>query len=135
MASNLKRRGLSLLALALVGGAMIAVPATAAAKDGDVIRTGACSSNSDWKLKLSPEDGKIEVEFEVDQNKVGKEWRVVLKKDGERFFSGVRTTQAPSGSFEVNKVTGNGAGHEVIVGKATNLNSGETCRGEAHATF
>ena len=40
------------------------------AKDGDVIRRGACSGASDWKLKLSPENGRIEVEYEVDSDKV-----------------------------------------------------------------
>lgn len=128
------KRGFALvLAGVLATGALAVAPASA--NEGDIIKRGSCSGNSDWKLKLSPENGKIEVEFEVDQNKNGKEWRVVLKKDGERFFRGIRTTQAPSGSFEVNKVTGNGPGNEVIVGKATDLNSGETCRGEATATF
>ena len=128
------KKGFALvLAGVLATGALAVAPASA--NEDDIIKRGSCSGNSDWKLKLSPENGKIEVEFEVDQNKNGKEWRVVLKKDGERFFRGIRTTKAPSGSFEVEKVTGNGQGNEVIVGKATNLNSGETCRGEATATF
>ena len=56
----------------LAGGAVALALATfgagaAAAKDGDVIREGACSGGTDWKLKLSPENGRIETEFEVDQ--------------------------------------------------------------------
>ena len=44
----------------LIGGT--AMPALA--KDGDVIRIGACRGRSDWKLKLSEENGRIEVEYE-----------------------------------------------------------------------
>jgi hypothetical protein len=111
--------------------ALAAAPMGATAKDGDIIRTGSCSANSDWKLKLSPEDGRIEVEFEVDQNKVGRTWNVRLKRDGTVFWRGQRTTQAPSGSFEVRRVIRNGAGPDRIVGRAVNPASGEVCRGAA----
>jgi hypothetical protein len=126
---NLKRRAIGLLALALVGGAMIAVPATAAAKDGDVIRTGSCTNNSDWKLKLSPEDGRIEVEFEVDTPKAGQTWNVRIKKNGNVIWKGTRTTNVASGSFSVRKVTGNPAGSDFFVGRAKNPKTGEICRG------
>jgi hypothetical protein len=42
----------------LIGGTALPV----LAKDGDVIRRGACSGRSDWKLKLSEDNGRIEVE-------------------------------------------------------------------------
>jgi hypothetical protein len=96
-----------------------------------VIRSGGCGGASTWKLKLSPENRRIEVEFEVDQNKVGRRWKVVLRKDGARFFRGVRETTGPSGSFELRRVTGNGRGPDEFVAKATNLRSGERCRGSA----
>ena len=117
----------TLIASALVAAA----PMGAAAKDGDIIRTGSCSGATDWKLKLSPEDGGIEVEFEVDQNRNGQTWDVKLKKDGARFWGGQRITRAPSGSFSVRQVTSDGAGSERIVGIATNVASGEVCRGSA----
>ena len=118
-------------ALALVAFGALSMPVGVAAKGTDVIRTGNCSANSDWKLKLSQEDGKIEVEFEVDQNKVGKTWNVTLKRNGNVFWSGQRTTQAPSGSFEVRKLANNGAGTDEFVARAVNPNSGEVCRGTA----
>jgi hypothetical protein len=129
------RKSLSLVIAGLVAVGSLAVAPGVQAKEGDIIRRGSCSGASDWKLKLSREDGRIEVEFEVDQNKNGHDWRVTLRKDGERFFRGVRTTKAPSGSFEVNKLTGNGSGDEKIVGWARNLGTDETCRGVATATF
>jgi hypothetical protein len=121
----------SVLLLGMIGAATLSLPAGVAAKDGDVIRTGNCSGATDWKLKLSPENGRIEVEFEVDSNRVGQTWNVKLKRNGNVFWSGARTTQAPSGSFEVRKLTNNGAGSDFIVGRAVNPNTGEVCRGTA----
>jgi hypothetical protein len=115
------------IAVALATAMLGATPALA--NDADVIRRGACSGASDWKLKLSPEDGRIEVEFEVDQNVNGHTWRVRIEKNGAQIFSGRRTTQAPSGSFEVRVVTANTAGTDRFVARARNLSTGETCRG------
>ncbi len=117
----------ALMATLLLGTG--AIPALA--KDGDVIRTGACSGRSDWKLKLSEENGRIEVEYEVDQNVVGDAWRVRIRHDGDLVFSGRRTTTAPSGSFEVRILQGNRAGDDVFRGRAVNLRTGETCGGRA----
>ena len=117
----------ALMATLLVGAG--AIPALA--KDGDVIRTGACSGRSDWKLKLSEENGRVEVEYEVDQNVVGDVWRVRIRHDGDLVFSGRRTTRAPSGSFEVRILQGNRAGDDVFGGRAVNLRTGETCGGRA----
>ena len=121
---------------ALVGGllvatTLVAAPLAASARDGDVIRRGACTVRSDWKLKLSPEDGRIEVEFEVDQNRNGQRWVVKLKRNGNLFYRGSHTTQPPSGSFVVRRVTRNSAGADRIVARARNVNSGEVCRGVA----
>jgi hypothetical protein len=65
------------LAAMLIGATALSV----LAKD-DVIRRGACSGRSDWKLKLSEDNGRIEVEYEVDQNRVGDAWRVVSATTG-----------------------------------------------------
>ena len=106
-------------------------PSAALAKDGDVIRHGRCTASSDWKLKLSPENGRIEVEFEVDQNRNGQTWKVVMKRNGSAFWRGQRTTHAPSGSFEVRRLAADGAGSDRFVVRARNPRSGEVCRGTA----
>jgi hypothetical protein len=128
---KITRRALGWFSIALIGTAMVAFPATVAAKDGDIVRTGNCTGATDWKLKLSPENGRIEVEGEIDSNVNGQTWSVKLKRNGNVFFTGTRTTQAPSGSFEVRRVTANGAGTDSFVLKATNQSTGETCRGTA----
>ena len=115
---------------ALTAVAMIA-PTGVAAKDGEVIRTGACTNRSDWKLKLSPENGRIEVQFEVDTPRVGQVWRVRLFQNGNLTFQGTRTTQAPSGSFELRVLRSNTAGTDTFRGRAVNLTTGEVCQGQA----
>ena len=109
----------------------IAGAAPAVAGDRDVIREGACSGGSDWKLKLSPEDGRLEVEFEVDSNVVGQTWRVRLFQNGSRFFAGTRQTTGPSGSFELRRVVNNTAGTDSFRAPAVNAATGEVCVGTA----
>jgi hypothetical protein len=118
----------------LVGAALVltvAGAAPASAKDTDVIRTGACSGTADWKLKLSPQDGRIEVEFEVDSNVAGQTWNVRIFQNGIRIFSGSRTTQPPSGSFEVRVLANDNPGTDSFRGRAVNPADGQTCVGTA----
>ena len=119
------------VAVSLVALFVIAIPAVASAGDRDVIREGPCSGRSDWKLKLSPEDGRIEVEFEVDQNLVGDEWRVRIRHDGQLAFRGTRTTRGASGSFELRIVEPNNAGADSFRARARNLSTDEVCAGSA----
>jgi hypothetical protein len=116
-------------ALALVAVSALAMPMGVAAKGDAVIRTGSCTGASDWKLKAKNDNGRIEVEFEVDQNVNNRTWNVKLRKNGNVFWQGQRTTHAPSGSFSVTKFTGNPAGTDTIVGRAVNPASGEVCQG------
>lgn len=121
-------------AMALVSGVtalIMAAAPLASANDADVIRRGSCSGRSDWKLKLSPENGRIEVEYEVDQNRAGDTWKVRLKHDGKRFFRGRRVTEGPSGSFEVRRVEPNHRGRDRFRARAVNLRTDQVCRGRA----
>jgi hypothetical protein len=119
----------ALLAALLAALSLGAAPALA--KDGDVLVRGTCTGGSTAKLKLSPENGRIEVEFEVDQNRNGVRWNVVLTRDGARVASLSRVTRGPSGSFEAGRVLANGAGADVV--RATATRNGERC--SARATF
>jgi hypothetical protein len=121
---------LTVFALAALAAVAFATSA-ALASDGDreVIKRGSCSGNATWKLKAKADDGRIETEFEVDQNRVGRKWRVVLKQNGVVRADVIKTTQAPSGSFELRRLLPNKAGGDFIVAKATALATGQTCRG------
>ena len=114
---------------AIVATVAMAAPLAAVAGSSDVTRSGNCSGSSDWKLKVGPQNGRLEVEYEVDQNRNGDLWRVRIRHDGQLAFAGRRTTHAPSGSFDVRIVEPNHAGTDTFRGRATNLRTGESCVG------
>ena len=115
--------------LALSGAMVVTLASPAIANEDDVIRRGNCSGSSDWKLKASPENGRIEVEGEADSNNNGQNWRWKMIHNGNVSARGTATTRGPSGSFEVRRVMANAAGSDHIGWRARNPQSGETCRG------
>jgi hypothetical protein len=109
----------------------LAAPALPASAGTAVTRTGACSGPSTWKLKLSRDNGVIEVEFEVDSNVVGQTWRVRIFENGSRIFAGRRTTKAPDADFHVRRTANNTPGTDFFRARAVNLTTGETCVAKA----
>ncbi len=96
--------------------------------DDRVERNGSCSAGTDWKIKAKSDDGRIEVEAEIDSNKVGQTWNWKFKDNGNVFAKGQSTTTGPSGSFEVERKPANLAGTDHFVFRAVNPSSGEVCR-------
>ncbi len=135
------RKALCLGLAGLIGTAYLVVTPVAFAKRGDVIRTGACTANSTWKLKVSPEDDAqnnplIEAEFEVDQNLVGQQWSVVIKRETTTVLrSNNVVTQAPSGSFTVNSNFSNPPGRNIVTAVAINTATGERCQARIAVNF
>jgi hypothetical protein len=108
----------------------LAPPAVASSqKSPEILRSGNCSGGGTWKLKGGIDDGLLDIEFEVDQNRNGRRWSVVVTRDGTRVFRGVRITRPPSGSFELSRRFGNPAGRDRIVVVARNRADGRVCRG------
>ncbi len=99
--------------------------------DRDVRVAGSCTLRSSAKLKLSPEDGGVEVEFEVDENRVGKTWGVTVNRNGARVLSRKAVTRAPSGSFEVRTVVNPGSPRTTVTAVARRAATGEVCRATA----
>jgi hypothetical protein len=87
---------------------------------------GSCTDGSTAKLKVKPDDGRLEVEFEVDQNRNGVTWSVRVRRDGVLVVRRNATTHAPSGSFSVEKKIANPAGSDRVAARATSP-SGEVC--------
>jgi 2-methylaconitate cis-trans-isomerase PrpF len=109
--------------------AVTAVP-SAIAKDGDGVRVaGACSAASSSKLKVKHDDGRIEVEFEVDQNRNGVRWNVQFRRDGRLVFQGARRTAGPSGSFSLERKVAGSTAPVTIRARATR--GGEVCTASA----
>ncbi len=122
--------------------AVIAVPAISVASlttlagpagasggdDNRVERHGSCSGRTDWKIKAKSDDGRIEVEAEIDSNRIGQTWKWRFKHNGTVFSRGTSVTKAPSGSFEVERKPANFRGTDFFVFRAVNPRSGEVCR-------
>lgn len=87
---------------------------------------GTCSANATAKIKAKHDDGRIETEFEVDQNRDGVAWTVTIRRNGVRVVSTTATTKAPSGSFSVERRLANGAGADRITARAVS-SSGQIC--------
>ena len=122
-------RALVALAAAATGLSLVVAAAPADAGDREVVRRGSCSGSTDWKLKAKQEDGRIEVEAEIDSNRNGRTWRWRLLHNGSVTARGTKSTRAPSGSFEVRRVVVDLAGADHLKLRASNPASGETCRG------
>jgi len=112
-----------------VSTAILLTAAPAVANDGDVIRRGSCSSGATWKLKASPENGRIEVEGEIDSNRRGQTWRWRMTHNGSGFASGRRVTKGRSGSFEVRRVPRNFRGADTFRFTARRVGTSQVCRG------
>jgi hypothetical protein len=126
---NTKTTAIRIGAVALAGTALLATAGPALANDADVIRRGGCSGSSDWKLKASPENGRIEVEGEVDSNRTGQTWKWRMLHNGQVSARGSATTTGPSGSFSVRRLMVDLAGTDQIGWRARNPVTGEVCRG------
>jgi hypothetical protein len=115
-------------ALVLLGAAGAA---PASAKAGDVRVAGRCTKATTSKLKLKHDDGRIEVEFEVDSNRNGQRWAVRMTDQGVQVVNTTATTVAPSGSFSVERRIVNRTGVDTVRATATNAATGETCTAAA----
>ena len=88
---------------------------------------GTCTARSTAKLKVKSDDGRLETEFEVDQNRNGVSWTVRLRRNGKLVVTTSATTKAPSGSFSVERRLADPAGSDRITARAKSP-SGEVCK-------
>jgi hypothetical protein len=118
---------LAVLALAVAG------PGTAVAKDGDDDRevrvAGICGKGAKSKLKLKADDGRIEAEFEVDNNRAGTSWRVVFVQERRVVYRGRARTGGRSGSWSIEERLADLPGSDQVMARAIGPR-GLTC----HAT-
>jgi hypothetical protein len=123
---NTTTRGAAALLLATV----MALGTTGLAQargDGEIRRQGSCDGSADWKIKAKPDDGRIEVEAEIDSNTNGQQWRWVLRHNGSAAARGTSTTKAPSGSFSVERRTVDADGADRFRFRAVDNDSGQVC--------
>ena len=110
---------------AIATAVAVGIAPAASAKGGNGVRAaGTCSASSASVLKVKQSNGRLQVEFEVDQNSNGVPWNVQLSRNGKVVFAGVRTTHAPSGSFSLERRIQGGAGSAI---RASASRAGEVC--------
>lgn len=103
------------------------VPAAALAKGGDkLVFAGTCSGASTSELKLKTDDGRIELELEVDQNVRRVPWHVTITQNGAPLVSTTARTGGRSGSFTVKRRPRDLSGVDTFAATATSPSS-ETC--------
>jgi hypothetical protein len=107
---------------------LAASPAQARSGD-DRERRGSCSRSSDWKVKVGPEDGRLEVEGEIDSSRRGQTWRWRLYHNGSLSAHGMRTTSGRSGSFEIRRTSVDLRGTDRFTLRVRNTLNNELCVG------
>ncbi len=114
----------------LATAALLAVPAVstpAQAQGGDAVRNSAACATGTIKVKAKADGGVLEVEGEVDTNRVGQTWTWRIVRNGTIAAQGSKVTAAPSGSFTVNRRIANPAGQDTIKFRAVRPATGKVC--------
>lgn len=114
----------------LATAALLAVPVVATpaqAKGGDAVSSSAACATGTIKVKAKADDGMLEVEGEVDTNRVGQSWNWRIVRNGTVAARGSKVTAAPSGSFSVNRRIANPAGQDTIRFRAVRPATGKVC--------
>ena len=112
------------LATALAIGALAGPAATLAS---GVVRSGNCSAGSVYTLQAEHDNGRIQVELEVETNRSGQAWYVRFWDNGVRVYAGRVATQA-DGTLTVDRSIANRPGVDHIKARATNPATGEVCQ-------
>jgi hypothetical protein len=121
-----RRRGRALAVLLCVALIATARPATA------VVREGACTGPSHWRLRVVADGGVLRVRLAVHGGRAGQRWNIFIDHNGTGFFAGYRTS-GENGVWVVRRRVSNLAGIDRIRFGAHNVATGETCSGGASA--
>jgi len=133
MSPTIRVRAAALTAASAVGAMSVitlitlAPNASARGRGAEVTKSGNCSGATDWELKVKAEHGALESELEIDSNRNGQHWTYRIIDNGVTLRLGAATTHAPSGSFEVRKLSRNRPGSDHFVARARNSATGELC--------
>ena len=119
-----------LLALAAICIALF-LPVRAVADDGDdrpdVRRSEKCTGSSHATLRLRPDHDTIRVELEIDTDRAGSRWAVILLHERRIAFRGALRTGQSSGSLKLRRNMPDWFGADNVVVRATGPRA-EMCR-------
>jgi hypothetical protein len=113
----------------LAGTALLAVPvlSTPAEASGRVVAAASQCATGRIEVKVKADNGRLEVEGEVDTNRVGQSWNWRIVRNGTVAARGSKVTAAPSGSFSVNRRIANPVGQDTIRFRAVRPATGKVC--------
>ncbi|MEO5852890.1 MAG: hypothetical protein ABIQ15_10305 [Nocardioides sp.] len=123
-----RRTASTFMVLALLVVASVA-PAWADGGDDRVEKRGWCSQGAEWRIRASPEDGRIEIEGGIDSGRSGQRWKWRMFHNDTLSAMDTAWTGGVSGSFEVRRQVTDLAGTDRYSFRARNPDSREWCRG------
>ena len=106
---NLRRTTATLATTALLATpivALTAAPASAADREFRV-------AGAEVEFDVDRDDGRYEVDVEIDDAKPGSKWRVILRHNGKVYFNRVRKADR-DGEFEIERKRKNTRGKDVF---------------------
>lgn len=77
-------------------------------------------------MDVDGDGGRFEVDFEVDSNVRGQQWRMSLRHEGKRVFRDVRTTDRV-GEADYDRNRPDTPRKDTFRARAVNLGNGEVC--------
>jgi hypothetical protein len=121
--------GIGLAAWILVAGTPVATAGARVSADDDRSRVETrCSRGSEAELRLRARGSRIGVELDIDVERPGGSWRVIVLHERRIAFRG--TFQPVSGSIRLRRTVPNWFGTDTVSVRATAAR-GETCRATA----
>lgn len=133
--AHASRRIILAVTIAATVAACCTVADGAAARGGsgggsEVRVAGGCGTGATSKLRLRARDGGIRAQFEVDHNRSGAVWRVVLVQDRRVVWRGTARTRGASDAFEVERRLRDLPGADTVTARAWGPR-GVTCAASA----
>lgn len=111
--------GVTALLAIPVATVLTASPASAVDKEGNC-------AGARYELDVEKDDGRFEVDADIDDARAGSKWRVTLKHDGKRFYNKVRTADR-EGDISVDRYRPDTAGKDVFKLTVKKIGSGSSC--------
>lgn len=108
--------------------ALVAVPlATVTASPGQAAeRTGRCDG-ARFSLEVEKDDGRYEIDTDIDDARPGSRWRIVVKQDGRTVANVVRRADSDGDVDDVDRERRDGAGRSTFVLRVNKVGTGGAC--------
>lgn len=107
--------------------AVLSVPALAlAAAPAHAVDKSQRCDGARMELSVEKDDGRFEVEADVDDATPGSRWRIVMRHDGQRFFKDVRRADG-EGDISVDRNRRDTAGRDVFTFRVNRVGTDGGC--------